>query len=255
MIIKNILDKIYFHPLFYIVVVISFLTGHFRDIFYFTTIILIHELGHSITGILLGFKLKKIEIYPYGGCSKLEYDINTKIFKELIMLIMGPITQIIFVFIIYYFKIDVLDSFYLYSKLILIFNLLPIYPLDGGRIINILISIFISFYNSLKHTYYFSYFIFCILFFISFKYKNFIIYLIIISLGIELFKEIKKRNYIFDKFLLERYLYKYNFKKKKIVNNIYSMKRDYYHSFIGNNTLIDEEEYLTYYFENNKNII
>ena len=58
-------------------VAISLFTGHFRNLFYFTLIILIHELGHSLTGIFLNLNLKRIEIYPYGGCSKLEYDINT----------------------------------------------------------------------------------------------------------------------------------------------------------------------------------
>ena len=58
------------------IILISLLTGHFRNLFYFTIIIIIHELGHSITGLLFHFNLKEIEIYPYGGCSKLEYDIN-----------------------------------------------------------------------------------------------------------------------------------------------------------------------------------
>ena len=125
LIIKNILDKIYFHPLFYIVLSISLITGHFRNIIYFTSIIFIHELGHSITGIILGCKLNRIEIYPYGGCSKLEHDINIRLYKELLILIMGPITQIIFVYLINYFKIDVNKYFYSYSNYILIFNLLP----------------------------------------------------------------------------------------------------------------------------------
>lgn len=245
LIIKNIWDKIYFHPLFYFIVVISFLTGHFRNIFYFTIIILVHELGHSIIGILLGIKLDRIEIYPYGGCSKLNYDINIRLYKELLILIAGPITQILFTYLVYYLKIDVLDYFYTYSKFILLFNLLPIYPLDGGRIINILLSYIISFYNSLKYTYYFSYFIMCIITFISFRYnKNLIIYLIVISLIIELFKQIKIRNYIFKKFLLERYLYDYNFKKIKKIYNIYNMKRDYNHFFKINNSFITEKEYL-----------
>ena len=61
---------------------ISLLTGHFRNLFYFTLIIIIHELGHSLMGLLLKFNFKRIEIYPYGGCSKLEYDINTSLINH-----------------------------------------------------------------------------------------------------------------------------------------------------------------------------
>ena len=243
--IKNILNKIYFHPFFYFIVIVSILTAHFKNLFYFTTILLVHELGHSLTAIIFKIKLKKIEIYPYGGLSKLEHDINIELLKEFLVVIMGPIIQILFTYLI--LKLNIVDNTFLsYSKFILIFNLLPIYPLDGGRILNILLSIFISYYNSLKLTYYFSYFLFLTLLLMNIIYiRNLFYYLIIISLGIELYKEIKKRNIYFNKFLLERYLNIYNFKKYINIKNIYNMKRDYLH-FIND---LSEKEYLAKYFK------
>ena len=246
LIIKNIWDKIYFHPLFYIIVIISLLTARFTNLLYFTIIILIHELGHSITGILLGLKLNKIIIYPYGGCSILEHDINIPLYKELLVLILGPITQTLFTIIIYLMNIDIKDYFFYYSKLILLFNLIPIYPLDGGKLIHILFSYLISFYKSIKYTIFISYFIYISLIFIIFflKINNLIIYLVVLTLGLDLYKEIKKSNLIYNKFLIERYLNIYNFKKHKIINSIYKMKRDYYHHVFINNKLIPESIYL-----------
>ena len=189
LIIKNIWDKIYIHPFFYFIVTISFFTGHFRNIIYFTILILIHELGHSITGIMLGIRLKKIKLFPFGSLSVLEYNINLTLVKELLILVMGPVIQIIFTYLIYYLKIDVSYYFYTYSMFILLFNLIPIYPLDGGKLINIFFSFFLSFYKSLKITYYLSYFIYIsLVFIIIFYYRNLVLILIIFSLGIELIK-------------------------------------------------------------------
>ena len=202
LIIKNIWDKIYIHPFFYFIISISLITGHFRNIIYFTIILFIHELGHSITAIILGIKLNKIMLFPFGGLSVLEYSINLSLLKELLILIMGPVTQIVFTYLIYYLKIDVSYYFYTYSMFILIFNLIPIYPLDGGKLINVFLSFFLPFYKSLKITYYFSYFIYISLVFITIiYYRNLILILIIISLGIELIKVyINRYNiYIFKK--------------------------------------------------------
>ena len=202
MIIKNIWDKIYIHPFFYFILSISFITGHFRNIIYFTIILFIHELGHSITSVILGIKLNKIMLFPFGGLSVLEYSINLSLLKELLILIMGPVTQIVFTYLIYYLKIDVSYYFYTYSMFILIFNLIPIYPLDGGKLINVFLSFFLPFYKSLKITYYLSYFIYISLVFITILYyRNLVLILIIISLGIELIKVyINRYNiYIFKK--------------------------------------------------------
>jgi len=235
--------------LFYLFVVISLLTGHFRNLFYFTLIILVHELGHSLTGIFLKLNLKRIEIYPYGGCSKLEYDINTPLIKEFLVLIMGPVFQLLFLGLIYYIKIDVPNYFYTYNYFILIFNLLPIYPLDGGKLLHLLLCVLISYYNSLKNIIYFSYFIFILFFFyFLFFQKNLIIFLIFCLLGIQILKELKNTNYYFQKFLMERYTKNYNFSKTKQINNIKNMKRDYYHFFISNCKVIGEKEMLSSYF-------
>lgn len=230
-------------------VLISFLTGHFKNLFFFTLIIIIHELGHSTIGLIFKFKLKRIEIYPYGGCSKLEYEINTPLIKEFFVLLMGPLTQIIFVNIIGLSNINVPSYFFDYHYFILIFNLLPIYPLDGGKLLNILMSYLLSFYNSLKYSIYTSYFIYIIIFIIEILFiKNLIFFLIFILLGIKVFKEINKVYYYYQKFLLERYLKKYEFRKMKKISILKQMKRDYYHLFKIDNEIVLEDKILDDYF-------
>lgn len=108
----------------------------------------IHELGHLIIGLILKLKLEKLEILPYGVTVLFKIniqDLNKKIgkgnileLKKIVIALAGPIVSLIIALIylnydpIYLNKTDIIYS----NILIAIFNLLPIYPLDGGRIIN-----------------------------------------------------------------------------------------------------------------------
>ena len=118
----------------------------------------LHELGHMLTGILLGFKPNTIEILPVGLSIGFEVkvdDYNKKIkrgtmltLKKLIIALGGPITNLIFILIYSIFDISFLGInriLVLYSNILLmIFNLIPIYPLDGGRIIKGVLHIFLG---------------------------------------------------------------------------------------------------------------
>ena len=113
----------------------------------------IHELGHLLSGILLGMKPKKIEIKPYGVSISFELtpkDYNKKIgkgnlleLKKIIVALSGPLTNLICIIIFYNINIGVFyNLIIIYSNiLLLLFNLIPIYPLDGGRIIKEILHI------------------------------------------------------------------------------------------------------------------
>ena len=82
--------------------------------------------------------------------TKFKMDINTPFIKELIILVMGPLFQV-FAYYLLINTIKDIDLIKMYHLGILSFNLLPIYPLDGGRIINLFINkkyYHISKYNS-----------------------------------------------------------------------------------------------------------
>lgn len=107
----------------------------------------IHELGHIIVGLLLKMKPERLELMPYGLTVSFKVnidDLNKKIkkgtlleLKKIIVAFSGPLLSlalaIIFLYIdpIYITKQDAVYS----NILILLFNLLPLYPLDGGRIL------------------------------------------------------------------------------------------------------------------------
>ena len=169
-------------------------------------------------GGLLKWKVDKIIIYPYGGCTKFCDSLNKSLFSEFLILISGPIFQIVF-FILFSKYLNSNDYFIFkkYNFVILFFNLLPIYPLDGGKLLNIFLSIFLPCFKSFCLSIYFSLFVF---FLILMIYKTPTYYLILFFLLTKIYDEFKNRKYYYNKFLLERYLYDFNFKDIKIVDNI-----------------------------------
>ena len=80
----------------YIFLLLSFLSGYFEYMYIFLLIIFIHECGHAIFGLLVGFYHPIINIYPFGGLTIFNEELNTSIYKEFISLIGGIIFQILF---------------------------------------------------------------------------------------------------------------------------------------------------------------
>lgn len=234
----NNICKIRLHPFSYVFALLIFFTGYFRSYSTFMFIIIIHELGHVLAALLFKWKIEKIVILPFGGLTKFNEKINRPIYEEFIISIMGIIFQIVFCYN--------LNKYY--NILIIIFNLLPIHPLDGSKIINLLFNKIASFKNSYLFTMYISYLIFFFIFLFIIIYRDLILFLIFFPLLLQLNQEYKKKEIVINKFYLERYLYKFNFKKFKIIGNMSKMRRDYKHYFRKNNKIVGEKIFLHDYF-------
>ena len=231
------LDK-YF--LFFLLIIV--LTGNYNYFIVYFSLLLIHELGHAITGIILGYKLDKIIFYPLGGVTIFNLPINISLKKELLILVMGPIMQIIgYLFLKNYFSYITI-----YHYTLLFFNLLPLYPLDGGKILNILCNYKYNYLKSFKIVFIISLIIVFLLIIYCFYNFNLNLLLMIILLLSKLIKSYHNRFYYYNRLLLERHLHSYHFNKIKNINNINSFYRDRNHYI----NLIYEDEYLKNYFKN-----
>ncbi len=250
---KHILTKIEFHYTYLVVALGFVLTGYFSNLIIFTSIILIHELGHTLMIIKYKLKLKKIIIYPYGGLVKYEGLLNLDINKELLIAFSGIIIQIIYYLIIFFlFKLDLIrlyifNLFRSYHYAILIFNLLPIYPLDGSNILNLILNKYFHYKLSIKLTIIIS----IITIFISIKYylSNYSYILILFILFDNIIKYYQYSDYLYYRFLLERYLHNFNFKKLKIIKNKNKMYKNCRHLIKSQDKYVTEKEYLKKIFD------
>ncbi len=242
----------------YLIIAIGFIvTGNFLNLIAFTSLIIIHELGHYTIALLLNIKVKKIIIYPYGGITKLDTIINQDIKKELLVATSGIIFQFAYYLIICYLhKINIIreytmNLYTLYNNEMIFFNLLPIYPLDGSKILNLSLSIFIPYKITNLITIITS--IVIIVSIISLNiyttnYSNIIIYFLLLTYIIKFYQ---KRKYLYHRFLLERYLYKFKFEKTKIIKDYNHMYKNKKHLIGKKNKLEKEEEFLKKIFQKN----
>lgn len=137
--------KFKFSYLFVILALAILLFDSIKNFIIYFAVVIIHELAHAFVAKRLGYKLNKFYIMPYGAC--LNYSSN--IFSgndEFYIAIAGPLINIFMCVLsvavwwlfpaTYYY----LDYFCFCNLVLALFNLLPCFPLDGGRIFVDLLS-------------------------------------------------------------------------------------------------------------------
>ena len=242
-----------FHFSYYIMALFYVLAGYFLNLIIFTILILVHEFGHCLAALLCHFRIDKLVIYPFGGKTTLDIGYNRDIHLELFVASFGVILQFVFYLGIcffyqkYFIRTYVMDLFTLYHREIILFNLLPIYPLDGGKIINMLLCFIFPYRLSNAITIFLSgVSIFFFFVFYRFNYANIMIVSVLLFY---LYQFYQKRHYIYQRFLLERYLSTISYPKVKIVKNIYSFYRNRVHFVKRGKKIIAEKNALNHYFQ------
>lgn len=245
--IKNLFRLLKLHPFFYFVVIIAVITGNFKNFIIFMSIILVHELGHILVGLLFKWKLEKIVVLPFGGLTVFNEYINRPILEELLVCLAGPLFQII-----YYFSVSPFINITNIHYSLLFFNLLPIVPLDGSKLLNLFLNKLFPFHLSHILSNVVSALILILGLFIIVIFKwNLLLLLTMFLLIFKTIKEIKNTDYIFNKFLLERYIKNIDIVKSKKIKglNLKNMYRDYKHIFIDNKNYYTEREIIRKRFD------
>lgn len=92
-------------------------------LFYF--FIILHEFSHVLVALCLKIKPIEISFLPFGVNAKFNFLNHRR--KEIVVALAGPVFSIL---VAYYFP-----QYKVQNLFIAIMNMMPIYPLDGGRIL------------------------------------------------------------------------------------------------------------------------
>lgn len=228
----------------------SVFTASFFPFFIISILVIIHELGHFLMCYLLGGKILKISIYPYGGISKFRLALNISIVKEFLVLISGPLFQILAFVVLSFFYPEKQSVIASYHYSILFFNLLPIYPLDGGKLLNLLFQLFLPYRGSFIFSMVVGYSLIFVLAFGLIPSFSLNLLFICLFLLVKLTTEYRQIQYLYERFLLERYLHSYSFKKSRIVDDCKKFRRNYRHLVKQDGNYYLEKEILEKKYKN-----
>ncbi|HEV3143370.1 MAG TPA: M50 family metallopeptidase [Gemmataceae bacterium] len=123
--------------------------------------VLLHEYGHALTARIFGISTRDITLYPIGGVARLER-MSEVPFEEIIISLAGPAVNVVIFAILLialagtgnttnfpeglhapssfaeYFEITMLVNLGL-----LLFNMIPAFPMDGGRVFRAFLALFL----------------------------------------------------------------------------------------------------------------
>lgn len=122
--------------------------------------VILHEFGHALTARFFGIKTRDIIVLPIGGLARLD-KLPEKPFQEFLVAAAGPMVNFVigFLLLVGWLIFNNLSQFLVgidesnansfiptlisMNVLLAIFNLIPAYPMDGGRILRSILSIWL----------------------------------------------------------------------------------------------------------------
>lgn len=123
--------------------------------------VVLHEFGHALTAKMYGIKTEDIILLPIGGVARLRQMPENPV-QELVIAVMGPVVNVVIALLLFaflysqygpmYFSLEQLELLgfsnwtgflpllMISNILLVVFNMIPAFPMDGGRVLRALLS-------------------------------------------------------------------------------------------------------------------
>lgn len=207
--------KIRIHPLFWLIILLSIWTGHWLETITLFVVIIIHEMGHVAAAWSFGWRIHSMKILPFGGVAKMDEWGTVPNREEVVVALAGPfhhIWMVLFSIIFYqagWWTKEWTHYFIEGNLWIAGFNLLPIFPLDGGRLLQVGLTYLFPYRIAVSITLWWSMIASSILLITSFLLSGSIVHIPLFSIAAFLLYSnlisYRQREYQFVRFLLQRF--------------------------------------------------
>jgi len=138
------------HPAVFFFLAYAWVTDHLRFAMVALLSIILHESAHACSALLFGQPLLCIELTPLGATLRMEENPTLSIIKRIFILVAGPLASYClcqFSFFLIKTRGEASELCWLLftaNLSILLMNLIPAYPLDGGRLLALVLERYIS---------------------------------------------------------------------------------------------------------------
>ncbi len=131
--------KLKVNPLFFAFILILVLLGQGINFLFVFAALVLHEAGHIVVGRLRGYVVKSIVLMPYGAMMSMDENFDKT--SGIVIGLAGPLTNFLVALMTFgvWWLVPAVYGVtrpFLFANLSLgLFNLLPVYPLDGSRVV------------------------------------------------------------------------------------------------------------------------